>query len=199
MASGSYDLVFETFLLKPHLNTYQEFHPLYNYLFNSYYNAIGARTPRFHRGLMTRPTVTEIMAYRRHVDQEMEILLSKRFGEEMSDLLELGLNHEQQHQELMVTDLKFNLSFNPLKPQVLDIQEYYQEKEKGWIQMDEGIYEIGHQGENFSYDNEHGRHKVLLETYSISRSLVSNREFEEFILAGDTKTRIYGILRAGIG
>lgn len=175
---------FETFLLKPHLGTYKEFHPRYSYLFNSYYNAVGARTHRFHRGLMTRPTVAEVMAYREHVNQGMEVLLSMRGSEEIANLVELGINHEQQHQELLVTDLKYNLSFNPLNPQVLDISEYSREQEKGWESVPEGIYDIGFSGEGFSYDNECGRHKVYLEAFSISKTLVTNGEFQEFIRAG---------------
>lgn len=175
---------FETFLLKPHLSTYKEFHPKYSYLFNSYYNAVGTRTDRFHRGLMTRPTVGEIMAYRQHVDQEMEILLSKRINEEVDLLLELGINHEQQHQELLVTDLKYNLSLNPLFPKVLDLQEYYSEEEKGWIAINEDIYEIGHDGDGFSFDNEHARHKVFLEGFNISKSLVTNGEYKRFVESG---------------
>lgn len=175
---------FETFLLKPHLSTYREFHPRYSYLFNSYYNAVGSRTHRFHRGLMTRPPVAEVMAYREYVNQEMGILLSKRMTEEVTLLLELGINHEQQHQELLITDLKYNLSLNPLHPEVLDIAEYPKRGETGWESIDEGIYEVGHQGKKFSYDNEHGRHKVFLEAFNISRALVTNGEFEEFIRAG---------------
>src|SRR5690606_37685607 len=113
---------FETFLLKPHLNTYKEFHPRFSFLFNSYYNSVGERTQRFHRGIMTRPTVSEIMEYRQHINQAIEILLSKRGNDEIAKLVELGLHHEQQHQELLLTDLKFNLSLNPLYPAVLDIQ-----------------------------------------------------------------------------
>ena len=175
---------FETFLLKPHLGTYKEFHPRYSYLFNSYYNAVGSRTHRFHRGLMTRPTVAEIMAYREHVNQGMEILLSMRGNEELANVLALGINHEQQHQELLVTDLKYNLSFNPLNPQVLDIGEYSPERDKDWESMPEGIYEIGFREDGFSYDNEHGSHKVLLESFNISKSLVTNGEFMGFIRAG---------------
>lgn len=175
---------FETFLLKPYLNSYTEFHPRYSYLFNSYYNAVGARTHRFHRGLMTRPTVSEIMAYRAHVNQEMEILLSLRQGEEIDSLLELGVNHEQQHQELLITDLKYNLSFNPLHPEVLAIGEYDSIHQRGWESVSAGIYEVGFSGEGFSYDNECGRHKVFLEPFSISKSLVTNGEFLEFIRAG---------------
>src|SRR5690606_21308685 len=175
---------FETFLLKEHLNTYKEFHPKFSYLFNSYYNTVGLRTQRFQRGLMTRPTVKEVMAYRQHVNQEMEILLSKRVNEEILKLLELGLNHEQQHQELLITDLKYNLSFNPLYPAVLDIQEYEKEGEIGLITIEEGLYEIGHKGTGFSFDNEHGRHKVLLEAFTISKTLVTNGEFLEFMHGG---------------
>ena len=175
---------FETFLLKPHLNSYSEFHPQYSYLFNSYYNGVGARTHRFHRGLMTRPTVLEIMAYRAYVNQEMEILLSIRQGEEIDSLLELGINHEQQHQELLITDLKYNLSFNPLYPEVLDVGEYLPEQQQGWESIQEGVYEIGFSGDGFSYDNECGRHKVFLEPFSISKALVTNGEFLEFIRAG---------------
>ena len=175
---------FETFLLKPYLSSYKEFHPRYSYLFNSYYNAVGTRTHRFHRGLMTRPTVAEIMAYREHVNQEMAVLLSIRLGGEIDNLLELGINHEQQHQELLVTDLKYNLSFNPLHPEVLDIDEYRTGGQPGWESIPEGLHEIGFSGKGFSYDNEHGRHQVFLEPFNISRSLVTNGEFVEFIRSG---------------
>jgi len=175
---------FETFLLKPHLGSYKEYHPRYSYLFNSYYNAVGERTHRFHRGLMTRPTVSEILAYREYVDKEMQILLSMRMDEEIADLLELGLNHEQQHQELLITDLKYNLSFNPLYPQVLDIGEYRPEEDKGWESVPEGLYDIGFEGDGFSYDNEHGRHQVFLESFNIAKALVTNAEYAEFVRSG---------------
>ncbi len=175
---------FETFLLKAFLNTYKEFHPQFSYLFNSYYNTVGLRTQRFQRGLMSRPTVAKVMAYRQHVNQEIEILLSKRANDEIIKLLELGINHEQQHQELLVTDLKYNLSLNPLYPAVLDIQEYVQDEGMGWIRVEEGIYPIGHQGSDFSYDNEHGSHKVFLESFNISKTLVTNGEYLEFINSG---------------
>lgn len=175
---------FETFLLQAFLNTYKEFHPQFSYLFNSYYNTVGLRTQRFERGLMSRPTLAKVMAYRQHVNQEIEILLSKRANDEIIKLLELGINHEQQHQELLVTDLKYNLSLNPLYPAVLDIQEYVQDEGIGWIRVEEGIYPIGHQGSDFSYDNEHGSHKVFLESFNISKTLVTNGEYLEFINAG---------------
>ena len=175
---------FETFILKQHLATYKEFHPKFNYLFNSYYNAAGERTPRVQRGLMTRPTVTEIMAYRQHVDREIEILLSMDTDDEVCQLMTLGLNHEQQHQELLVTDLKYNLSLNPLFPAVLDIHEYFREPANGWVDVPESLYEIGHDGKGFSYDNEHGRHQVFLEGFTVAKSLVKNGDFLEFIRAG---------------
>jgi ergothioneine biosynthesis protein EgtB len=179
---------FETFLLKAYLNTYKEFHPKFSYLFNSYYNGIGERTHRFARGLMTRPTVTEVMAYRQHVNQEIQILLSKRINNEIDNILELGLNHEQQHQELLVTDLKYNLSLNPLYPAPLNLMEYLPGEESGGISIEEGLYEIGHQGRGFSYDNEHAKHQVHLEAYTISNSLITNGEYLEFIKAGGYKT-----------
>jgi ergothioneine biosynthesis protein EgtB len=182
---------FETFLLKTFLNTYKEFHPQFSYLFNSYYNAVGLRTQRFHRGLMTRPTVAEVMAYRQHVNQEIEILLSKRTTEEILILLELGINHEQQHQELLLTDLKYNLSFNPLYPAVLDIQEYGQKEGRGWLKVEENLYPIGHQGKGFSFDNEHGRHKVFLESFNVSKSLVTNGEYREFIRGGGYENSVF--------
>ncbi|MEX2594014.1 MAG: ergothioneine biosynthesis protein EgtB [Anditalea sp.] len=179
---------FETFLLKAHLNTYKDFHPKFSYLFNSYYNKVGDRTHRLERGLMTRPTVTEIMAYRQYVNQEIEILLSKRINNEIAKILELGLNHEQQHQELLITDLKYNLSLNPLCPAVLDIKEYFQGEEAGWVSIEEDLYEIGHYGSGFSFDNEHAQHKVFLEPFNISKSLITNGEFLDFIRSGGYET-----------
>lgn len=178
---------FETFILKKHHRDYEEFHPQFSYLFNSYYNTVGERVPRNQRGLISRPTVEEVMAYRQYVDIHMEEFLHKSGSEESTFLLALGLNHEQQHQELMLTDLKFNLYHNPLYPSVLDIGEYSEEEGSYWVQMDEGIYEIGHGGENFCFDNELGRHRVYLQPYHISTALVTNGEYLEFIHDGGYK------------
>ncbi|MBS9525062.1 ergothioneine biosynthesis protein EgtB [Litoribacter ruber] len=176
---------FETFVLKELDPEYSEFHPDFNFLFNSYYNGKGDRTQRDHRGLMTRPTVREVFAYRDHVNRGVERFFQKtEINQKIHDLMVLGLNHEQQHQELLLTDLKYNLSLNPLFPVVLDCNEYKVQDAEGWVKMTEGLYEIGFEGDGFSYDNEHGRHKVFLEPFEISKSLVTNREFLEFMEAG---------------
>jgi len=176
---------FEAFVLKEHQPGYKEYHPHFNYLFNSYYNGKGDRTARDQRGLMTRPTVKEIFAYRDYVNEAMRQFFEEReIDEKLSELVVLGLNHEQQHQELLITDLKYNLSLNPLHPKVLDKGEYPSSKPLGWVEMDEGLYEIGFKDQGFSYDNEHSRHKVYLESYQISTSLVTNGEFLDFIENG---------------
>ena len=117
MASGAHHLVFETFLLSRHAPGYRAFHPSYRMLFNSYYNAIGARHPRPQRGLLTRPDLAEVLRYREHVDEAMHALIARQAGDAAFDaLLALGLNHEQQHQELILTDIKHLLYANPLRP-----------------------------------------------------------------------------------
>jgi len=175
---------FETFLLKKYLSDYREFHPDFSFFFNSYYNAVGERTARNHRGLMTRPTVEEVFDYRAYIDDQMHGFLAKPINDEIRDTLILGLNHEQQHQELLLTDLKFNLWLNPLFPAVLNIKEYPKQNGKGWINIKEGIYFIGHNGGGFCFDNELGRHQYFLEGYSISSNLVTNGEYLEFIKEG---------------
>ncbi|MFC4872989.1 ergothioneine biosynthesis protein EgtB [Negadavirga shengliensis] len=175
---------FETFLLKKYHNGYKEFHPQFNYLFNSYYNKVGERVPRDQRGLISRPTVDEVLAYRSHVDTHMQQFLSRSDIEEFRPLLELGISHEQQHQELVLTDLKYNLFHNPLYPRILDIGEYPIEKEGGWHPIEEGLYEIGYEGDGFCFDNELGRHRTYLHPCEISTRLVTNGEYLQFILAG---------------
>lgn len=175
---------FETFILKKFKENYQEYHADFSFLFNSYYNAVGERTARNQRGLMTRPTVKEILAYRSFVDEQMYALLQESTVSEMIDTVVLGLNHEQQHQELMLTDLKYNLSFNPLRPSVMEINEYPGQKPSEWLDIAEGIYEIGFEGDGFSFDNEATKHKVYLQEYSIASQLVTNGEYLEFINHG---------------
>ena len=176
---------FETFLLKPHLGTYKEFHPRYSYLFNSYYNAVGSRTHRFHRGLMTRPTVAEIMAYREHVNQAMEVLLSVRGNEELANLLELGVNHEQQHQELIITDIKHALSFNPQFPAIVGMLSAENQTTDAvgmqWQDFPTGEFRVGFDG-GFCFDNETPRHKVYLAGFRLANRPVTNGEYLEFIL-----------------
>jgi ergothioneine biosynthesis protein EgtB len=176
---------FEEFILKELQPGYTAFHPEFNFLFNSYYNGKGDRTRRDQRGLMTRPTVKDVFAYRDYVNEAMMTFFrSNNLDENLSGLVDLGINHEQQHQELLITDLKYNLSLNPLHPQVLNKREYAPQGSTGWVSMDGGMYEIGFEGEGFSYDNEHGRHKVHLEPFQISSSLVTNGEFLEFMENG---------------
>ena len=186
---------FETFLLK---NTpdYQAFHPQFEYLFNSYYNAVGKQYPRDKRGLMSRPTVQEVKAYRQYVDQRLNKLLSniETLTKEQSDLIILGLNHEQQHQELMLTDLKYNFSFNPLYPiyakakfplhQAPDSNQDTEVEALRFIEFGGGIYNFGHKGVGFSFDNETPRHQSLLQDFRIADRLITNEEYCRFIDSG---------------
>lgn len=173
---------FEQFVLNEHLPDYKIFDDDFSFLFNSYYNFVGKRVFRADRGNITRPGVHEVFEYRSYVDMHMQILLQLK-SEELKDLIELGLNHEQQHQELLITDIKYILGNNPIFP-VYDENidwEKQENEETGFVKLEEGIYEIGFEGEGFSFDNEHGRHKVYLHDFEISKSLVTNAEYLEFI------------------
>jgi len=176
---------FEQFILVPNQPTYKVKHPQFNFLFNSYYNTLGSRTARNQRGLMSRPPVSEVFEYRFYVNEAMERLILEK-GSIIEDLVILGLNHEQQHQELLVTDLKYSLWHNPLDPVVMNVNEYPIEELKDikWISNEAGVFEVGHQGKSFSFDNELGRHRVFLEAFEISNLLVTNGEYLEFIEAG---------------
>lgn len=177
---------FEQMILKKFMAGYREFHPRFNFLFNSYYNNIGDRTNRDHRGFMTRPGIDEIFAYRAHVDKHMHDLLTKETNDELSSLVVLGINHEQQHQELLITDLKYTLSLNPLHPvyrEDFNLVEGHN-KDSGFVHIDAGVYEAGFTGEGFCYDNELGRHKVYLQSFDINKALVTNAEYMEFIANG---------------
>lgn len=179
---------FEQFVLKEHLPDYKVFDDDFSFLFNSYYNTVGKRVFRADRGNITRPGVQEVFEYRAYVDMHMQILLQLK-SEELKELLELGLNHEQQHQELLLTDIKYILGNNPIFPvynQDLD-WENHTNSETGFEKIDEGVYEIGSSGDDFSFDNEHGKHKVYLHEFEISKSLVTNAEFLEFINADGYK------------
>jgi len=178
---------FETFVLIPHAFAYQPFNSEYNYVFNSYYENIGARVIRTDRGNLSRPTVDDVYHYREYVDAAMEkYLLSCTPDNEIAELLELGLNHEQQHQELLWYDIKYILGHNPLFPQYAaeNIEGGLTNTGPGWIDLAEGVYEVGHQGEGFHFDNELNRHKVYIQNCSISTCLVNNAEYLEFINAG---------------
>lgn len=177
---------FEAFLLETHLEGYKVFDPQFSYLFNSYYNGAGERIARDKRGAITRPSVKQVYAYRNYVDQIMTDWIKRGISREMKALIILGLNHEQQHQELLLTDLKHTLFFNPLRPVYREdhnlVHSYNQSDD--YINMSEGIYEIGFEGKGFAYDNESGRHKVYLHDFEIARALVTNGEYLEFIKAG---------------
>lgn len=176
---------FEEFILKAFDPNYKEFNSSFPYLFNSYYNTIGERNFRANRGL-SRPAVEHIYSYRTHVDKAMMALLAIK-EEEIIGLVTLGINHEQQHQELLLTDIKYNLSQNPLYPIFDNKFNLVSNKidSQNWLQIQEGVYEIGHDDSGkFCYDNELGRHKVYLHEFEISNSLVTNGEFIEFIESG---------------
>ncbi|MBC8035471.1 MAG: ergothioneine biosynthesis protein EgtB, partial [Chitinophagaceae bacterium] len=178
---------FETFILKPYKKGYKEYNPDYNYVFNSYYETIGARVIRTNRGNLSRPGVADVYKYRQYVNEAMTALLEEEIPAECKELLLLGFNHEQQHQELLYSDIKYILGHNPLFPAYSDIpsiEQVDQEPGEGSITINAGSYEIGYQGDGFCFDNELARHKVYLDKYSISASLVTNGEYLEFIKAG---------------
>jgi len=177
---------FETFILKNFLEDYQEFDPTFNFLFNSYYETVGKRLVRDQRGNMTRPPLENIYQYRAYVNQQMDVYLSGDPDPKSLELLELGLNHEQQHQELFLTDFKYILGVQPFYPVYReDFEESKVEKGKQeWIQVWKGTYRIGFKGNGFCFDNEKGRHQVFLHDFEISNKLVTNGEYLEFIEAG---------------
>jgi ergothioneine biosynthesis protein EgtB len=177
---------FEEMILKKNLDSYREFHPDFGFLFNSYYNTIGERTFRADRGNITRPGVSEVYAYRAYVDGGMMELLSGEISDELRGLIELGLNHEQQHQELLITDLKYTLGHNPIFPVYDESFNLLADSNSshGWLAMEEGVYEVGHDGKAFCFDNELNKHRVYLHEFEISHALVTNGEYMEFIDAG---------------
>jgi len=176
---------FEEMILKNHVKDYKEFDVSFGYLFNSYYNSLGQRIERQNRGLITRPDVDTIYNYRAHVNTSMRQLLNGSDSETIKTLTILGINHEQQHQELLLTDLKYTFSQNPIHPTYAEqnfVNQY--NIEQGWLKIKEGIYTIGHNGEGFCFDNELAQHRVFLEPFKISKSLVTNGEFMDFIKSG---------------
>lgn len=174
---------FETFLLAPSGTGYRLFDPAYAVLFNSYYVGIGDRHPRPQRGLLSRPGLEEVRAYRRHVDEAMERLIGS--GRADPDLLKLGLAHEQQHQELMLMDIKHVLSVNPIEPVYApDAEPLRAVSEADWREHPGGLYEIGHAGPGFHFDNEAPRHRVWLEPFRIAGRLVTAGDYAAFIADG---------------
>jgi ergothioneine biosynthesis protein EgtB len=198
---------FEEMILKTFVPGYKVFDENFGFLFNSYYNSIGERTARDHRGDLTRPTVERVFEYRKYVDEAMNELLNGElrvengklkskdrfedgnsqfsiFNSQLTDLVVLGLNHEQQHQELFLTDLKYTFSLNPLFPAYrvgFAPEEKAESGSESFVELNEGIYEIGHAGSGFCFDNELARHKVYLNKFEIGTRLVTNLEYLEFI------------------
>lgn len=178
---------FETFILVPNFKDYKVFDEQYNFVFNSYYETIGARVIRTDRGNLSRPSVSDVYRYRKYVDEHMNhFLQDKALSDSIKALLELGLNHEQQHQELLLTDIKFILGHNPLFP--IYKNHIFKEEEAlmpiNMICVDEGVYEIGFEGNEFCFDNELGRHKVYLNNFEIADRPVTNIEYLEFMKSG---------------
>lgn len=185
---------FEVFVLVPHAKDYKLYHPDYPYLFNSYYVAAGERWTRAERGHLTRPTVQEVMRYRQYVEQQMQQFLAKNeVNAELQYVLEIGLQHEQQHQELLLYDIKYILGHNPLFPEYRRVNQLPKQKavSNDWLQVGEGTYDIGHRSDGFSFDNEHGRHKVFLHAFKIASGLVTNGEYMEFMMQGGYENPSY--------
>jgi ergothioneine biosynthesis protein EgtB len=181
---------FETFLLRRHRPGYRSPDERYAYLFNSYYNAAGPKFHRPRRGHLSRPTVAEIYAYRAHVDAAMARLIETAEPGEIASMLVLGLNHEQQHQELILTDIKYNLGVNPLRPAYHDraIPQGTATPAFAWLEFDGGLHFIGHDDPGFGFDNEGPRHRTHLEPYRLGSRLVTNGEYLEFMEAGGYET-----------
>jgi len=181
---------YEQFLLRPRLPGYAVFHERYEYLFNSYYEAVGPRHARPERGMLTRPTVDEIRSYRAHVDEHMlRLLAGTGRMDELVPLVELGLAHEQQHQELMLTDIKHVLSRNPLEPAYrADLAAAAPSPHAGsltWSAFEGGLVEVGTDGrEGFCFDNETPRHRAWLEPFELADRPATNGEYLEFIRDG---------------
>lgn len=178
---------FETFLLQNYSRGYQPYHPLYGYLFNSYYETIGDRVARAQRGLLSRPTVKEVYAFRARINGRMSELIESVPAEEWTRfffLMDLGLNHEQQHQELLLTDIKNILAINPLKPayrEAVPSQETASLPPVRFTEFEGGVFEIGASGPGFSFDNERPRHGVLLNDFQLQNRAVTNGEYLEFV------------------
>ena len=177
---------FETFILERLEEHYAPFHPAFRVLFNSYYNGIGERHPRAKRGLLTRPSMAEVRAYRADVDARMARLLAARAGDEaLAALVALGLQHEQQHQELILTDVLHLLAQSELLPAYLPAPAPAAvPAAPGWIELEGGLHAIGHQGDGFCFDNELPRHRQFIAPFQLARRLVTNGEYLAFIEAG---------------
>jgi ergothioneine biosynthesis protein EgtB len=179
---------FEAMVLTPHLPGYRVFDDSFNFLFNSYYETIGTRQPRPRRGMITRPSLDVIYTYREHVDSGVERLLETRPSASVAELIELGCHHEQQHQELLLTDILHLFSQNPLRPAYKNPGPARVESSPtappAYNAFEGGALEIGHEGEGFAFDSEGPRHRVFLGPFQLADRLVTNREWLEFIADG---------------
>ncbi|HEY0585467.1 MAG TPA: ergothioneine biosynthesis protein EgtB [Pseudoduganella sp.] len=179
---------FETFILERFEPDFQPFHPAFRVLFNSYYNGVGDKHPRPQRGLLTRPSMAEVRAYRANVDARVAALAVRRAATDagLAALLTLGLQHEQQHQELILTDLKHLLAQNPMAPAYLPsaVPATPDGAGQDWLRFTGGVHEIGHRGDGFCFDNELPRHKVYIAPFELSSRLATNAEYLAFIEAG---------------
>ena len=175
---------FETFLLSEYLPEYKTVNPAFRNLFNSYYNAVGDRPLRTMRHVLSRPSLDDVRAYRLHVDEAMERLLGQDLSGEVLDLVALGLNHEQQHQELIVTDVKYGLAANPLHPAYRPgaaIVEAKAAPALQWTSFPGGVYSVGFTGDGFAFDNEGPQHSVWVTPFRVASRLVTNGEYMEFM------------------
>lgn len=186
---------FETFLLKS-TPGYEVFDTDFEYLFNSYYNTVGEQFPRSKRGLITRPGMAQTLEYRKHVDTAVQKLLDSELDEQQKSIVEIGLHHEQQHQELMLTDIKHVLSCNPTFPVYISgkakkpndspesTKDNFSRPDKSWMEVSGGLVFIGHKSSDFCFDNERPAHRTFLENFRLSKKTVTNREYLEFIEDG---------------
>ena len=180
---------FETFLLQEFLAGYRPFHPKFGYLFNSYYYQVGKMHPRPQRGMLSRPTLEQVIEYRRHVDQGMHELLATaddKLRPELVRRMTLGLNHEQQHQELLLMDIKHNFAVNPLRPAYRDdlAETTGTAPALGWEETGGGLISLGASTEGFAFDNERPRHQQLVQDHRLATRLVTNGEYLEFMQDG---------------
>lgn len=177
---------YETFILKVFQSGYRDFHPDFGYLFNSYYQQVGKMHPRSERGLISRPTVAEVRSYRQAIDEAMSTLISTAPSQQWPEILRrltIGLNHEQQHQELLLTDIKHILAYNPMRPAYRHDLKMPDSSRCSlqYVGFDGGLKQAGHEGDGFAYDNESPRHQVWLDDYGLANRLVTNGEYLEFI------------------
>jgi len=181
---------FETFILEQMEPGFEPFHPAFRVLFNSYYNGIGEKHPRPQRGLLTRPSLAEVRAYRAAVDARMAALIERLGGSEpLAGLLTLGMQHEQQHQELILTDVKYLLAQNPLAPAyappaTAGLAPPCAQRPLAWLHHEGGLHAIGHAGDGFCFDNELPRHQQWLAPFELASRLVTNGEYLAFVEAG---------------